>query len=142
MAPDKVGWALADGLKARRNLLIMVQLVLDRLVAEEKLRKYQNTTNGDYWTLFNYNIVGIEDETDVIFDIDDVALYFRVKDAAGKYEKLENYKREWNCYKVVRKFDFTKEHFFPLGVLEQENALRKFIEDAISDICVQKLPVT
>jgi hypothetical protein len=133
MAINKVGWAMVDGLREKENLLNMVELILESFKAKGELVKKTRKSVGGYWDVFNYKVAKSMAETDIIFIHRDVTLYFRLLDKTGKYKGFESYPFD-KRFKIVDKFDFRKEHFFPLDASEQEGILSKFIADAIKKI--------
>ena len=136
MAIDKVGWALVDGLEAKQNLLNMIKLVLGRIEVLKQF-KYKGISSGakeGSWEEYEYRIPDKNIEFDICLVHADATLYFFLRDKKNNYGDRFPAYHIWKANKIVGKFDFRKEHFFPLDEDEQEEKLMEFIKS-----CLQKI---
>lgn len=130
MAINKVEWQLVDGVRAHLNLVKMLEDVIRRLTEDGTIVKIKTKSRSAalYWDYFAFRIKEeARVELSLTFYHEDVTLWGRFKSQDKKYNNFSDHPF-WKGYKVIGKFDFAKEHFFPLDSTTQEEKLLKSVK--------------
>lgn len=137
MALDKIEWTLVDGLKQKENLLnMLIKVIINKLANDKVLswHKGAKASTTPEWNYYAYDVIGTPLYVQLIFWNSEATLYVCLPEKEKK-ETDEIKKFQGLPPKVlISKFDFSKEHFFPLEKLEQERVLTKFLTDAVKKI--------
>lgn len=130
MALTKVNYYLLDGLKEKQNLLNLIRNILTKYVNDEKITKRTKDSHSEDYNDLHYHFK--EYEVNINFIHSRCILYFLLNNPNTKHNFPDM--DLWPALKVVGKYDFNKEHFFPLDVNGQYNELFEFFESCFSQL--------